>query len=166
MIAASYTELERSTRDFDLAYEAGIGPELQDMAKLRNFVAHPNSRLEELSTYDNYARYAEALIVKVKDEGRLQKLWERREAMRLQAERMLSEIKEREAIAELDGSYVHGDGVWESRHLKPFRYLLSSTEDCQWRHDPENVDPAVCRVIERWVEMNPWEPSSWRKVED
>jgi hypothetical protein len=161
MIAASYTELESSTRDFTLADEAGIARELIQLPRLRNFVAHPTGWVTELSVYDGYAEIAEDLMVKVGDEGRLQRLWGAREVMRLEAERMLSEVKDRELLSELQGSYVQNDGVWESRHIKLFRYLLKSAEE--WRHNPRIVDPVACRVAERWGELNPWEP--WRAVE-
>ncbi|KAK4105133.1 hypothetical protein N658DRAFT_504635 [Parathielavia hyrcaniae] len=136
LIATVRAELERATDDFNLAYEIGIAHEPADLVDLRNFVAHPNWRCEALSTYDRQVQNAKALMIKMGDE---------------------SQIKDREAVALLDGADVHGDGdgdgVWQSQHIKLFRRLLKCSEG--WRRDPDNLDPAVRRVAELWGEMNP-----------
>jgi hypothetical protein len=155
MVAASRYELRFASGGGMIAREIGIDPELlEDFANLRNFVCHPQP-CPGLITYDTEAERAERLMAHLGDEDRLRRLWAARDALRVEALRTLTEIEEREAVAELPGGYLEDGGVWEAKHIWLFKRLLKPEFDEEWRRNPDNLYPVVRRVSERWGEMNP-----------
>ena len=150
LIRASFRELEVATRDWRLV--PNLRWDLIALSRLRNFIAHPEA-LSCLADYNHYIYHAEGLIWELGDKVRLGKLREAREALRVEAEKTLTEIEEREALAALPGGDdVENTDIWAPNHEALFRRVLWHRE---WsRHDPEKSPPLVARVAERWGEVN------------
>ncbi len=154
LIRACFRELEVATRDWRLAPNL-LGP--YRLVRLRNFIAHPEPR-SCLSDYNHYICLAEGLISELGDKVRLDKLREARKALRIEAKKILTEVKEREALAALPGGDdVDNTDIWAPNHEALFRRVLWHRE---WdRHDPDEFAPLVARVAERWGEINAFKGS-------
>lgn len=110
MIPADWAELRDATKDWKLAPQ--LRWDLEGLAKLRNFVAHPKPMFN-LTVYDKFAQLAEDLIQELGDEARLQALRAARDGLYAEAERSLAEVGERETLAELEGGerYKHQENL-------------------------------------------------------
>ena len=117
-----------------------------------NLIAHPEP-LSCLSDYNHYICLTEGLISELGDKVRLDKLREARKALRIEAEKTLTQVKERQALAALPGGDdVDNTEIWAPNHEALFRRVLWHRE---WdRHDPDQFPPLVARIAERWGGIN------------
>ncbi|KAK4039797.1 hypothetical protein C8A01DRAFT_36174 [Parachaetomium inaequale] len=114
----------------------------------------PSSSLWGLDQYDGVASCAVPLLKGVGDVARLQQLRDARAALRAEAEKMITEVEERDSLAELQGGYAEGCevGIWERQHIDLFRHVVYLPR--HRRENPDETHPVVLRAAERWGLIN------------
>jgi hypothetical protein len=148
MVKCDRTELAWATRDFQDACD--LPREMEDLAFLRNFIAHPGAA--ELAVVDRKVRCAETFIKAAGDEARLQQLRDARDALRDEAVAIVEEVEERKLLAELTGEDGYkGAGVWDRKHLDLFKTVNNGLygeigTELRDAYSP----PVVLRAAERW----------------
>jgi hypothetical protein len=128
-----------------------IAAELQELPKLRNYMAHP-SNLEDLSKYDKMAQIAENLVAVLRDNARLDELVEARDSLRKEPDEIMAEIAEIETVAELQGDYVEGTYIWQKHHTALFDMLLALEKT--HRDTLKLSHPVAAKAVERWGDVN------------
>jgi hypothetical protein len=146
---ASHGELEWTTSDWKVGHK--IKNELEDLPILRNFLAHPG--ICSTGQYGYYLSIAERLCRRAGDEAGLRKLHQIRETWRVEAERTLAEIEERETLfylPRLDAEDRYTEPVWKDKHMMVFRLVLEE----KWPEgDPRGTFPVVIRAARTWAEQ-------------
>jgi hypothetical protein len=149
LIRAGRGELRAAIKRWELA--PGLRWHLDDLADLRNFVAHLDTR-PTLAGYDEYVRCAEALLAELGDEERLGRLQEARDTLRQEAVDTLADIEARELLAELEGGHNNYDEFWSPNQVDLFKRVLDLPP--AMRNDRRFVHPLVCRVAESWGDVH------------